>query len=49
MLPASSTHLAFVRLLQPLAQADQAALLHWGQLAQIALNVVSIQLVSWRE
>ena len=34
------THLAFVSFLKPLPKPDQAALLHWSQLAQISLNVV---------
>lgn len=43
------THLAFVSFLKPLPKPDQAALLHWSQLAQISLNVISIQFVSWRK
>lgn len=46
---ARPTHLSLVSLLEPLAQADQAALLHRGELAQVALDVISIQFVSWRE
>lgn len=49
VLPALSTHLAFVRFLKPLTKTDQATLLHWSQLAQIPLNVISIQFVSWRK
>lgn len=46
---ACPTHLSLVSLLEPLAQADQAALLHWAELAQVALDVISVQFVSWRE
>lgn len=49
VLSALSTHLAFVRFLKPLTKTDQATLLHWSQLAQIPLNVISIQFVSWRK
>lgn len=49
LLSASPTHLAFVRFLKPLAKADQTTLLHWSQLAQISLNVISIQFVSWKK
>lgn len=49
VLSALSTHLAFVRFLKPLTKTDQATLLHWSQLAQISLNVISIQFVSWRK
>lgn len=49
LLSASPTHLAFVRFLKPLAKADQTTLLHWSQLAQISLNVISIQFISWKK
>lgn len=39
------THFAFVRLLEPLPQADEAALLHRGQVPQVPLDVVCIQLI----
>ena len=42
------THLAFVGLLQPASQLDQAALLPGREMAQAPLNVVRIQLVPWR-
>lgn len=46
--PHSSTadsHFALVRLLEPLAKPDQTALLQWGQVTQVSLDVVCIQLV----
>lgn len=39
------THFAFVRLLEPLPQADEAALLHRGQVPQVPLDVVCVQLI----
>lgn len=48
-LSACPTHLSLVSLLEPLAQADQAALLHRGEMAQVALDVIRIQFVSCRE
>lgn len=38
-------YLPLVRLLQPLSESDQAALLQWGQVAQITLNIICIQFI----
>lgn len=41
-LTAPGTHFALVRLLEPLAQSDEAALLERGQVTQVSLDVVGI-------
>ena len=38
----TDAHFALVGLLEPLAKPDQAALLQWGQVAQVSLDVVCI-------
>ena len=40
-----TTHLSFVRFLQPLAQTNQTALLHGGEVAKVTADVVGVQLV----
>lgn len=41
----AESHFALVRLLEPLAKPDQAALLQGSQVAQVPLDVVCVQFV----
>lgn len=38
----ADAHFALVGLLEPLAKPDQAALLQWGQVTQVSLDVVCV-------
>lgn len=41
----ADSHFALVCFLEPLAKPDQAALLQWGQVTQVSLDVVCVQFV----